>query len=94
MPKQSPISPVEGRGIGGSTAKGISSPVSSTTHQETHPGTQFNLEDRAVHTTAEQVVLSRVQGHRCDAHVEEDGEQELTGGDLPELGVGHKGHNG
>lgn len=54
----------------------------------THPSTEVDLEDRAVTTTAEHVMLSQVHGHGHDAHVEEHRQQQLAGGDLPQLGAG------
>lgn len=45
----------------------------------THPGTEVNLEDGSVHAAAEHVILGKVKSHSHDAHIEEDGKQQLPG---------------
>lgn len=54
----------------------------------THPGAEVDLEDGAVATTTEHVMLGQIHGHGHDSHVKEYGQQQLARGDLPQLGDG------
>lgn len=44
----------------------------------THPAAQVHLEDGAIGASTEYVVLGQVHGHRCDAHVKQDRQQQVS----------------
>lgn len=89
------FSAASGQGGGGAQSQALPSchiaagrQQSSGSAPSTHPGTEVDLEDGAVHAAAEHVVLGQVQGHGHDPHVEQHGQQELPRCDFPELESG------
>lgn len=59
-----------------------------TAQNGTYPGAEVNLEDGTIQPATEHVVFRKVEGHWHDAHIEDDREEKVPGGDLPQLRMG------
>lgn len=64
-----------GREFLGCGAEPLCGPLAPVT---TYPATQVHLEDGTIATSTEHVVLGQVHGHRSDAHIKQDGQQQVS----------------
>ena len=59
-------------------------------YESSHLAAQRHLENVSIRSSTEQEVLAGVKGHRHDLHIKQNGQEQLTGGQLPHL---HKQKN-